>query len=79
MSVRKLTPDQAVRVEVSGHIVKQIDDNPYFYEVSFDEPGRPNELVSLARISAVNERFAWHSMLTAQAKSSIQDCRPSVF
>ncbi len=55
MSVRKLVPGQAVRIEVPGHVVKQMDDNPYWYEISFDD-GRPSALVSLARINAVNDR-----------------------
>src|SRR5437588_11792648 len=56
MAPRKLEPGQAVRIEVNGHVVKQADkDNPFWYEVSFDEPGRPNEIVSLARINAIQD------------------------
>ncbi|SRR6266567_2853263 len=53
--MRNLRAGQPVRVEVPGHVVKQMDDNPYWYEISFDD-GRPNELVSLARINAVQDR-----------------------
>src|SRR3989442_11144596 len=46
---KKLEPGQAVKIEHTARIVRQMDGNPYFYEVEYPD-NRPNELVSIARI-----------------------------
>lgn len=55
MSVRKLAPGQAVRVEFNARIVAQADkDNPYWYIVEY--PDGRQETVSLARINSIADK-----------------------
>lgn len=55
MSVRKLTPGQAVRVEFNARIVAQAEDsNPYWYVVEY--PDGRQETVSLARINSIADK-----------------------
>ncbi len=51
MSVKKLAPGQAVRVEHNTRIVAQVENNPYWYVVEYSNGER--ETVSLSRINAI--------------------------
>lgn len=55
MSVRKLNPGQAVRVEFNARIVGMVDkDNPYWYIVEY--PDGRQDTVSLARINSISDK-----------------------